>query len=140
MAGIEGDVRILFGPADEPQPGLVVAVGQSLDDRDETLAGVVASFAIGGPIAVILASLLGYLLAATGLRPVEAMRRRATEVSLDRADDRLPLPAARDEIHRLGETLNEMLERLRGSYERERRFVADASHELRTPVAVIKTE
>ncbi len=57
-----------------------------------------------------------------------------------RETERLPLPAARDEIRRLGETLNEMLDRLRRSFERERRFVADASHELRTPVAVIKTE
>ena len=117
-----------------------MVVGQSLDDRDETLAGLVASFAIGGPIAVLLASLLGYALAAAGLRPVEAMRRRAAEVSLERDGERLPLPAAHDEIRRLGETLNEMLDRLRGSLERERRFVADASHELRTPVAVIKTE
>ena len=50
------------------------------------------------------------------------------------------MPAAHDEVRRLGETLNEMLDRLRGSFERERRFVADASHELRTPVAVLKTE
>ena len=67
------------------------------------------------------------------------MRRRAAEVSLERDGERLPLPAARDEIRRLGETLNAMLDRLHGSYERERRFVDDASHELRTPVAVIKT-
>ena len=76
--------------------------GQSLDDRDETLAALVASFAVGGPIAVLLASLLGYALAAAGLRPVEAMRRRAAEVSLERDGERLPLPAARDEIRRLG--------------------------------------
>jgi two-component system, OmpR family, sensor kinase len=89
---------------------------------------------------VLLASIAGYLLAATGLRPVEAMRRRAREVSLTRPGERLPLPAARDEIRRLGETLNEMLGRLQRSFERERRFVADAGHELRTPVAVVKTE
>jgi two-component system, OmpR family, sensor kinase len=89
---------------------------------------------------VLFASLLGYALAAAGMRPVEAMRRRAQEVSLSRRDERLPLPAAHDEIRRLGETLNEMLDRLRRSFERERRFVADASHELRTPVAVIKAE
>jgi two-component system OmpR family sensor kinase len=59
---------------------------------------------------------------------------------LTRDDERMPLPAARDEVRRLGETLNEMLDRLRRSFERERRFVADASHELRTPIAVIKTE
>jgi signal transduction histidine kinase len=68
------------------------------------------------------------------------MRRRAQEVSLGSGHERLPLPAAHDEIRRLGETLNEMLDRLRGSFERERRFVADASHELRTPLAVIKAE
>jgi signal transduction histidine kinase len=137
VAGIEGTARVL---ASGDGGGDVVTVGESLDDRDETLSNLVASFAIGGPIAVLLASILGYALAAAGLRPVEAMRRRAQEVSLGSGDERLPVPAARDEIHRLGETLNEMLDRLRRSFERERRFVADASHELRTPVAIIKTE
>jgi signal transduction histidine kinase len=136
LPGIEGTARVLA----RDQGGRVVAVGQSLQDRDDTLASLVVSFAIGGPIAVVLASLLGYALASAGLRPVEAMRRRARDVSLSGGDDRLPLPAAHDEIRRLGETLNEMLDRLRRSFERERRFVADASHELRTPVAVIKTE
>jgi two-component system, OmpR family, sensor kinase len=139
LPGIEGTARVLARPADQP-PGVVVAVGQSLADRDETLAGLATSFAVGGPIAVLLASIAGYLLAATGLRPVEAMRRRARQVSLSRAGERLPLPAAHDEIRRLGETLNEMLDRLQRSFERERRFVADAGHELRTPVAIVKTE
>jgi two-component system, OmpR family, sensor kinase len=136
VQGVEGTARVLA----QGDGSRVVAVGQSLQDRDDTLASLVASFAIGGPIAVVLASLLGYALATAGLRPVEAMRLRAEQVSLADTDDRLPLPAADDEIRRLGETLNEMLERLRRSFERERRFVADASHELRTPVAVIKAE
>ena len=68
------------------------------------------------------------------------MRARAAGISLDGEAERLPLPPARDEVRRLGETLNAMLDRLRRSYERERRFVADASHELRTPIAVIKAE
>jgi two-component system, OmpR family, sensor kinase len=155
FSGLEGKVRVLAGPTDfvpaGPRgdvaggpdtvvDGAVFAVGQSLDDRDETLAGLAASFAVGGPIAVLLASLLGYLLASAGLRPVEAMRRRAGEISLTHDGERLPLPAAQDEVRRLGETLNEMLDRLRRSFERERRFVADASHELRTPVAVIRAE
>jgi signal transduction histidine kinase len=137
VPGIEGTVRILAGPASDHT---VFAIGQSLDDRDETLAGLVASFAIGGPIAVLLASVLGYLLASAGLRPVEAMRRRAGEISMAGEGERLPLPAAHDEVRRLAETLNEMLDRLRRSFDRERRFVADASHELRTPVAVIRAE
>ena len=94
-----------------------------------------AAFAVGGPLAVALASLLGYVLAGSAMRPVEAMRRRAAA-----GDEQLPLPAAHDEIRRLGETLNALLARLRSSLERERRFVADASHELRTPLAVLKTE
>ena len=151
VPGIEATTRILAGPvtaaagaagdsAGSATELAVFAVGQSLDDRDETLSGLVASFAVGGPVAVLLASLLGYLLATAGLRPVEAMRRRAGEISLTDAGERLPLPAAHDEVRRLGETLNEMLDRLRRSFDRERRFVADASHELRTPVAVIRAE
>jgi signal transduction histidine kinase len=127
VPGIDGTVRVLARGD--------VVVGQSLDDRDEVLAGLIAAFAIGGPLAIVLASLLGYALAGSAMRPVEAMRRRAAA-----GDERLPLPVAHDEIHRLGETLNALLARLRGSIEHERRFVADASHELRTPLAVLKTE
>ena len=68
------------------------------------------------------------------------MRREAAEISGDAAGRRLPLPRARDEIRRLGETLNAMLGRLQDSLARERRFVADASHELRTPLALLQTE
>ena len=139
VAGLEGTVRILARPLDG-SPGTVVVVGQSLGDRDETLHGLLASFAIGGPVAVVIASLLGYGLATATLRPVDAMRRRASAVSLEGSGALLPLPAARDEIRDLGETLNEMLERLRASFEHERQFVADASHELRSPIAVVKTE
>ncbi len=137
VEGVDGECRILAAPL---PGGLVAVVGQSLEDRDETLANLVTSFAIGGPIAIVLASLLGYALASAGLRPVEAMRRRAAGISLQRGEEALPLPKARDEIRRLGETLNEMLARLRASFEREQRFVADASHDLRSPIAVIRAE
>jgi two-component system, OmpR family, sensor kinase len=136
VPGVDGTARLLG----VTRGRRIAVVAQTLDDRNETLSALAGSFAIGGPLAVLLVSLLGYGLATAGLRPVEAMRRRAERVSLERDGERLPLPAARDEIRRLGETLNEMLDRLRRSYEHERRFVADASHELRTPVAVIKTE
>jgi two-component system OmpR family sensor kinase len=140
LPGIDGSARVLARPAASDAGPVVVAVGQSLGDRDEALSGVVTSFVVGGAVAILLASGIGYLLASAGLAPVEAMRRRAREVSLSHGGEQLPLPRARDEVHRLGETLNEMLDRLRRSFERERRFVADASHELRTPIAVVKTE
>jgi two-component system, OmpR family, sensor kinase len=137
---IEGTARMLARPLALKDRRLVLVVGISLADRDEALSSLVRSFLIGIPIAVLLASGIGYALARAGLGPVEAMRRRATRVSLDRGSERLPLPAAHDEIRRLGETLNEMLARLEDSFQRERRFVADASHELRTPLAVLKAE
>jgi signal transduction histidine kinase len=138
--GIEGTARMLERRVSVHGRPRVVVTGASLEDRAETLSGLVTSFAIGGPIAVLAACGLGYLLAGAGLAPVEAMRQRAERVSLEQAGERLPLPAADDELRRLGETLNDMLARLEASFERERRFVADASHELRTPLAVQKTE
>ncbi|MEA2255812.1 MAG: hypothetical protein QOG35_1857 [Solirubrobacteraceae bacterium] len=140
VPGIESTTRVLARRVPDGAGSWIAVVGQSLDDRNVALSGLVTSLVIGGALAVLLVSGLGYALATAGLAPVEAMRRRAAEVSLTRADERLPLPAAHDEIRRLGETLNDMLDRLRRSFERERRFVADASHELRTPVAVVKTE
>jgi two-component system OmpR family sensor kinase len=140
LPGIEGSTRVWARPLPGRAAASVVVVGQSLDDRNVALSGLVTSFAVGGVLAVVVMSALGYAVATAGLAPVEAMRRRAAEVSLSNDDERLPLPAAHDEVRRLGETLNDMLDRLRRSFGRERQFVADASHELRTPVAVVKTE
>ncbi len=140
LPGIEGTARMLARPLAVGRGQLILVVGVSLADREETLSNLVRSFLIGVPVAVLLASGIGYWLASAGLAPVEAMRRRAKQVSLERGGERLPLPAAHDEIRRLGETLNEMLARLEDSFQRERRFVADASHELRTPIAVLKAE
>jgi two-component system OmpR family sensor kinase len=133
----DGDTRVLTRRA---EGGLLIAVGGSLEDRDEALAGLLTQLLLGGPVALLLAAAAGYLLAGAALRPVEAMRRRAGEISADTSGRRLPLPAARDEVFRLGETLNAMLDRLDAGLRRERRFVADASHELRTPLAILRTE
>lgn len=139
LPGVDGKARILAGSVTGDER-VVVVVGQSLVNRDEALRDLRNSFAIGGPIAVVAASLVGYWLARLGLTPVEEMRRTAGDISARRTGQRLPLPRANDEIRRLGETLNDMLDRLERSFDRERRFVSDASHELRTPIAVAKTE
>ena len=117
-----------------------VVAGASLEDRDEALDGLLAQLLLAGPIALVLSSLAGHLLAGAALRPVEAMRARAAEISSERSGQRLPLPESRDELRRLGETLNDMLARLESGIARERRFVADASHELRTPLSLLRTE
>ena len=117
----------------------VVVVGTSTESRGESLA-LLQLLLIGGPIALVLASIAAYGVTAAALRPVEAMRARAAEISAVEPDQRLPVPPTHDEIGRLGGTLNEMLERLGEALEHERAFVADASHELRTPLAILKTE
>ena len=134
VAGAE--FRLLAIPVDDR----IAVVGEPLDDRDEALDGLMAQLLVILPIALLVSSVIGYLVAGAALRPVEAMRRRAAEISADRPEGRLPLPRADDEISRLGETLNEMLDRLDAGLARERRFVADASHELRTPLATLQTE
>ncbi|MGH3021465.1 MAG: HAMP domain-containing protein, partial [Gaiellaceae bacterium] len=132
VSGIEGRVRILATPTDAR---FLVVVGQSLDDRNEALGDLLRDLLLIGPAALLLASLLGYGVATAALRPVEAMRAEAAAVSAAEPGRRLPLPRSRDEVSRLGTTLNAMLGRLERALERERSFVADASHELRTPLA-----
>jgi two-component system OmpR family sensor kinase len=140
VPGIPADARILARPVTTGDRVSIVVVGTTTEDRDETLSGLLTTFAIGGPIALLLASVLGYLVAGGALTPVDAMRRRAAMISAAEPEQRLPLPEADDEIRRLGETLNQMLDRLEAAIERERAFVDDASHELRTPLAMHKTE
>jgi two-component system, OmpR family, sensor kinase len=112
----------------------------ALGDRDEVLTSLLGLLLILGPAALLLAVFAGYRLAGAALRPVESMRREAAEISSETSGRRLPVPEARDEVRRLGETLNEMLERLDEGLLRERRFVADAGHELRTPLSLLRTE
>lgn len=140
LPGIETTARLLAVPINTRDGELVVIVGSSLGDRNEALDNLATLLLIGGPIALLLASLAGYGAAGAALRPVEEMRRRAAAISAGGPDERLPIPPASDELQRLGQTLNEMLDRIEVTLERERRFVDDASHELRTPLTLHKTE
>jgi two-component system OmpR family sensor kinase len=108
--------------------------------RSESLQDLLELLLLSGPVALVLASLAAYGVAAAALRPVEAMRARAATISAAEPGERLPVPPTHDEVARLGTTLNEMLERLGEALEHERTFVADASHELRTPLAILRTE
>jgi signal transduction histidine kinase len=140
LPGIEATARLLAAPIEIRNGGLIAVVGSSLGDRNEALDNLAALLLIGGPVALLLASLGGYWAAGSALRPVEAMRRQAAAISASGPEERLPVPPAKDELRRLGQTLNEMLDRIDVTLARERRFVDDASHELRTPLTLHKTE
>ena len=118
----------------------IVVAGVSLATRDAALDKLDDSLWIGVPAALVLASIAAYFLAAAALAPVERMRSRAAMISTDEISTRLPLPEANDEIQALGRTLNAMLDRLEEGLNHERQFVANASHELRMPLAVLKAE
>ncbi|HEY5051859.1 MAG TPA: ATP-binding protein [Solirubrobacterales bacterium] len=141
LPGLQDESRLLAVPVKaRGERERVVVVGASTAARSDSLGDLLQLLLVGGPVALILASLAAYGVAAAALHPVEAMRARAAEVSTADPDQRLPVPPTHDEVARLGTTLNEMLERLGEAFEHERAFVADASHELRTPLAILRTE
>ena len=140
VPGIEGRARLLATAVGAQGSRRVLVVGSTLEERDDAVRGLLGELVVVGPAALVVASLLGYALATAALRPVEAMRSEAASISGAERGRRLPLPRARDEIHRLGVTLNDMLARLEAALVREQTFVADASHELRTPLALLKAE
>lgn len=132
-----GTARIVVLPQES---GQWVVVGTSVENRQEALSALLVLLLIGGPVTLVLAAAAGWAVAGAALRPVERMRQEADAISVSDKGRRLPIPASRDEIARLGNTLNAMIGRLEAAFERERRFVADASHELRTPLAILKAE
>jgi heavy metal sensor kinase len=140
VPGLDEPSRLLATTVGRGGRRLVLVVGATRMDRVEALASLRDELLIAGPAALALATLAGYLLAGLSLRPVESMRRRAAAISADTPGERLPLSGTGDELERLGETLNEMLARLEGALDREREFVADAGHELRTPLSLLRTE
>ncbi|MBB5850748.1 ATP-binding protein [Amycolatopsis umgeniensis] len=104
---------------------------RTLGTFDDTLAFFV-------PLAVLITALVAWLAAGRALRPVEAIRRELAEVSGSRLDRRVPVPPSRDEVARLATTTNATLDRLQQAYDQQERFVADASHELRSPLANLR--
>ena len=104
--------------------------------RDEALRELLAQLAVGYGAALVISGLVGYRVARATLDPVEDMRRMAASGSHD-ASLRLPVPPSDDELSRLAETLNHLLERVQQGVAREHRLIADASHELRTPLGLM---
>jgi len=117
---------------------LITLVATSLDGVDRTVGRIRTGALILGPVLVALVGLLTWTLSGRALRPVEAIRTEVEAITSTDLDRRVPEPRGRDEIARLATTMNSMLDRLETSQNRQRRFVADASHELRSPLAAMQ--
>jgi signal transduction histidine kinase len=108
---------------------------------DQSVSVLERAALIGGPLAVLLMGLAAYLVAALTLRSVAALRHGAADITAaGLAEQRLPVPGPRDEIHRLALTLNAMLDRIDSATSRQRTFVGDAAHELRSPLASLRVQ
>jgi signal transduction histidine kinase len=135
--GLSGPLRVVgvaAGPAADPQTVIVaVDFGGARSGTRVLLVGL----AVGAPLLLAVVALATWWVTGRALQPVEELRRGALAIS---GSGRLPVPPAQDEIRRLAETLNDMLARLNAAGARQRAFVSDAAHELRSPLASARTQ
>lgn len=140
LKGERGGYRAYVRPFAENGQTYTLVVLQSLHPQKEMYEELAQTFSLVIPIAVLLASVGGYFLARKSLAPVVAMSTQAGRIGAATLHERLPVQNEKDELGHLARSFNQLLDRLDQSFDRQRRFMADASHELRTPVAILRGE
>ena len=139
--GSENDgIRIIMVPLEVLGKKHFGVVAQDLSEQSDRLERAASAVAYGIPLALILAAAGGYLLARKSLAPVTSMSVKARQISAETLTERIVVDNEHDELGFLATTLNDLLERLQHAFESQRSFMADASHELRTPMSIIQGE
>jgi signal transduction histidine kinase len=133
----EPPFRILATGVATPDGPRTVLVAESMETVADATEALIAALLLGMPLLAAVVGVATFLFVGRTLRPVEAMRRRAATITATNLDARLPVPEADDEIAALASTMNTMLDRIEVASAAQRRFVADASHELRSPLTTI---
>ncbi|MEV4656627.1 HAMP domain-containing sensor histidine kinase [Micromonospora sp. NPDC049301] len=138
--GEAGSYRVIALSTATPEGPVTVYVAASLSPVDDVVDVLQGALATGAPLLLALVAVTTWTVAGRTLRPVDAIRAEVADISERSLDRRVSVPATGDEISRLAGTMNMMLDRLNAAAERQRRFVADASHELQTPLAAARTD
>lgn len=131
------DFWVAGAGAQTPGGPVTVLVAADREPVEKAVTIVAGLLGVGGPIAIALAAFGTHRLVGTALQPVERIRAQVASMTSGRLATRIPVPPADDEVARLAVTMNEMLDRLEAGQAAQRRFVSDASHELRSPLATI---
>lgn len=135
--GIPDPLRVVVLSADH---GRTVIVARPFGELQRSIATTRSLLLVGTPPLIVLLAAASWLIIGRTLRPIEALRRGAADITGRVRSRRLPVPESRDEVHGLATTLNDMLARLEAADARQRAFVSDAAHELRSPLASIRLQ
>jgi signal transduction histidine kinase len=138
LPGDHDPFRIVVTTVQTPDGVRTVLAGESLDTVDDDMGAIAVALALGLPLLAAVVGGATFLFVGRTLRPVEAMRRQAALITSHNLHERLPVPPAGDEVGALAETMNTMLDRIEAASAAQRRFVGDASHELRSPLATVQ--
>ena len=133
-------IRLFVLPSTVGHHRVTIVAAESMADQQELLEDTRAGFLVAIPLGLVLAWFGGNALARRSLAPISTMTVRAAKIGAMSLHERLPVDNPRDELGRLATVFNDLLARLDAAFEQQRRFMADASHELRTPVAIMRGE
>ncbi|MCX4091948.1 sensor histidine kinase [Nocardia sp. alder85J] len=134
----DNDMRVSARQVTGPDGQLTVLAVVSGEPVEDALHEVAIALALGGPLVVLAAAAATYGLVGRSLRSVEEIRARVAEIGAGELSQRVPVPPSRDEIAGLATTMNEMLVRIEAAHRAQQRFLSDASHELRSPLATLR--